>query len=188
VLAEMVARAALSQSLMTEKLARRDVTVPSEYRPDPMTTTRVREVMTTDVATLPAGANIADALGHFADGRHSAYPVVDGELRCVGIVSRSDVLTVAGDDPTPLAEAFGGDVITVASNDTCSPHCSGCWTRPSTTYRSSPPAASPGSAPAPMSCGPGTGSPTSSDASLGGSPGCVSAKVDGVTWTYRATT
>jgi CBS domain-containing protein len=114
----MIARATLSQSLMTEKLARRDVTVPSEYRPDPMTTTRVREVMTTEVATLPAAADIADALRHFAEGGHSAYPIVDDEHRCVGIVARSDLLAVPENEPTPLGEAFGGDVLTVAPGDT----------------------------------------------------------------------
>jgi len=84
VLAERIARATLSESLMTEKLSRRNVTVPSEFRPDAMATTRVREVMSTQVSTLPAGAVIADALEKFVNGRHSSYPVVaDGRL--VGI-------------------------------------------------------------------------------------------------------
>ena len=79
----MIARATLSESLMTEKLSRRNVTVPSEFRPDAMATTRVREVMSTQVSTLPAGAVIADALEKFVNGRHSSYPIVNGDGGCV---------------------------------------------------------------------------------------------------------
>jgi CIC family chloride channel protein len=118
ILAEMIARATLSESLMTEKLARRNVTVPSEFRPDAMATTRVREVMTTQVSTLPADALIADALEKFVNGKHSSYPIVNGDGECVGVVSRSDLLAVPADDQTPLAEAFGGEVVTVRPSDT----------------------------------------------------------------------
>src|SRR5262245_18182575 len=118
ILAEMIARATLSESLMTEKLARRNVTVPSEFRPDAMATTRVREVMTTQVSTLPADAVIADALEKFVSGKHSSYPIVNGDDECVGVVSRSDLLAVPADDQTPLAEAFGGEVVTVRPSDT----------------------------------------------------------------------
>ena len=54
VVADIVAGALLHESLMTEKLARRRVSVPGEYRPDVMSTTPVREIMTVDVTTLPA--------------------------------------------------------------------------------------------------------------------------------------
>jgi chloride channel protein, CIC family len=118
VLAEMIARAWLSESLMTEKLTRRNVTVPSEFRPDAMATTRVREVMTTQVSTLPADAEMTEALDRFVSGRHSSYPIVDGDGRCVGVVSRSDLLAVPEGDHTPLAEAFGGEVVTVRPGDT----------------------------------------------------------------------
>jgi CIC family chloride channel protein len=103
---------------MTEKLTRRNVTVPTEFRPDAMATTRVREVMTTQVSTLPADAVIADALDKFVNGRHSSHPIVDGDGRCVGVVSRSDLLAIPEGDHTPLAEAFGGEVVTVRPGDT----------------------------------------------------------------------
>jgi CIC family chloride channel protein len=97
VLAEMIARALLRESIMTEKLARRSVTVPGEYRPDVMTTTRVREIMSTDVQTLPAGASLTEAVDRFLDHGHSAYPVVDPDGQCIGIVTRADLLTANGD-------------------------------------------------------------------------------------------
>src|SRR5205085_6989577 len=44
VLADMIARMLLRESIMTEKLARRRVVVPGEYRPDVMSTTRVSDI------------------------------------------------------------------------------------------------------------------------------------------------
>ena len=117
VLADMVARALLAESLMTEKLARRRLTVPSDFRPDVMATTHVRDVMTAHVRTLPASTTVADALDRFVAGRHSAYPIVDVEGLCIGVVTRSDLLALAEDDSRTLAECFEGDVVSVASND-----------------------------------------------------------------------
>ena len=42
VLADLLARTLLPHSIMTEKLARRGVTVPSAYHADPLATTPVR--------------------------------------------------------------------------------------------------------------------------------------------------
>ena len=49
----------------------------------------------------------------FETGRHSAYPVVDADGRCVGVVTRDDVL--AGELTT--ATAGDADVVTVAAGD-----------------------------------------------------------------------
>lgn len=117
VLAELVTRATLHESLMTEKLARRRVHVPGEYRPDVMAATRVEDVMTTHVQSLPADATLADAHARFASGRHSAYPIVE-RGRCVGIVTRSDVLATPEDAVGVVGEAFAGDVVSVARGDT----------------------------------------------------------------------
>ena len=97
VIAEMIARTLLRESIMTEKLARRSVSVPGEYRPDVMATTRVREIMSTDLQTLPAGTPLGEAVDHFLANGHSAYPVVDQAGACVGVVSRADVLGANGD-------------------------------------------------------------------------------------------
>lgn len=117
VLAEIITRTLLRDSLMTEKLSRRRVTVPGDYRPDVMTTTRVGEIMTRQVITVPAGATLAEAKDRFVAGRHNACPIVDGD-RCVGIVTRSDLLAVQEGAPGTVGEAFGGEVISVAANDT----------------------------------------------------------------------
>ena len=99
VLAEMVARATLPESLMTEKLARRRVFVPSDYGPDVMASTHVRDIMSTPVVTLPVATSIGAAVDHFLAAHHSAAPVLDDDGRCVGMVTRSDVIAADDDDP-----------------------------------------------------------------------------------------
>jgi len=53
VLAEVVTTSLLRESLMTEKLSRRGVHVLSNYEADILAATRVRDVMTTEVETIP---------------------------------------------------------------------------------------------------------------------------------------
>jgi H+/Cl- antiporter ClcA/predicted transcriptional regulator len=117
VLAEIVARATLRESLMTEKLARRRVAVPSELRPDVMATTPVSRIMTTKVVALPAHISIAAAEEEVMEGHHSAFPIVDDEGRCVGIVTRSDLLASDEGCTGTIGEAFGGPVVSVAPDD-----------------------------------------------------------------------
>jgi CBS domain-containing protein len=122
VLADIVARSMLRDSLMTEKLTRRGLRVPEGYYPDVLTTTPVAMVMTREVASLPASAPVALAIERFragaGPGSHSAYPVVDDDGRCVGIVTRTDVLVGEADQATPLGEAYARDLVTVAPGDT----------------------------------------------------------------------
>lgn len=114
VLADLVAGAYLPESIMTEKLARRGLRVPSGYEPDVLRTATVGEIMTRDVVTLPASASPADVLGVVGGGAHRAYPVVDLDGRCVGVVTRDDVLmdaSAAPEDPRDLVTAAPSDPV-----------------------------------------------------------------------------
>lgn len=117
VLADLLARSLLNDSLMTEKLSRRGLLVPDAYHPDVLSTSTVASVMTREVLTLPATATIGVAVERFRTGGHSAYPIVDGDGRCVGIVSRSDLLA-AHEPGTTLGEAYARELVTVAPTDT----------------------------------------------------------------------
>jgi CBS domain-containing protein len=116
VLADLVASALLRENLMTEKLARRGLGVPHGYEPDRLRSTFVREVMSTAVNTIPATATVGDARDAIEDGQHSAYPLVDEGGRCVGIVTRGDVLASA-DDGGPVTDVASRDVVTVGPDD-----------------------------------------------------------------------
>jgi chloride channel protein, CIC family len=118
VLATLVVRSLSAVTLMSEKLARRGLVVPSDYHADVLASRRVEQVMTRDVQTLPTTATVGDAVAGFAAGGHSAYPVVDGDGRVVGVVSRGDL--VGGEEPeeSTLGELLSGPVAHVGPADT----------------------------------------------------------------------
>jgi chloride channel protein, CIC family len=118
VLGDLVARTLLHDSLMTEKLTRRGVRVPDSYHPDVLTTTTVAQVMTRQVATLPAHATTRDALARFQRPGHSAYPILDTTGRPTGIVTRGDLLATDDHLDTTLGEAYACELITAAPTDT----------------------------------------------------------------------
>jgi H+/Cl- antiporter ClcA/predicted transcriptional regulator len=86
----------MKRSILTEKIARRGYHVSREYSVDPLELITLESVMTKNVVTVPASLPVAELLRNyfFADGHglHQAYPVVDASGRCVGVLSRSNLL------------------------------------------------------------------------------------------------
>ena len=117
VIADIVASSLMRESLMTEKLSRRGLRVHAEYEVDVFRTTQVRDVMTRDVATLPADATVADARALFDRPGHSAYPVVEDGC-VIGIVSRSDAIREGAEPTDPVTSIASMDVVTVLPDDT----------------------------------------------------------------------
>jgi chloride channel protein, CIC family len=118
VIADLVAGALLDHGLMTEKLARRGLHVPLDYEPDYLQATQVRAAMATPATVLDANVLIGDARDRIDSTSHSAYPLVDGQRRCVGIVSRSDLLAADATPDVPLNKIASLDVVSVAPDDT----------------------------------------------------------------------
>jgi IMP dehydrogenase len=54
--------------------------------------TQLRQVMSADPFTVPAGTDAERAFGLLHEGRHRLAPVVDGDGRCVGILTRTGAL------------------------------------------------------------------------------------------------
>ena len=61
---------------------------------------------------------IGDLAKRFQAGGHGAYPIVDGDGRCVGIIARGDLLRNPWPDDTPAGAVSADDVVSVASSDT----------------------------------------------------------------------
>jgi CIC family chloride channel protein len=82
VVAVLVARRLMTDSLLTEKLTRRGLRVHHDYEVDQSKRSVVRDIMTTDVMTLPLFASVDAARGVIAEQAHTAYPLVSPDGRC----------------------------------------------------------------------------------------------------------
>ncbi len=117
VTAEIVSSALLPDTLMTEKLTRRGLHVVADYGADVLAGTTIRDVMTTDVATLPEDATVDRAREEVARTSHSAYPLVDRGGRCIGTVSRHDLLNVSTPPGTVVSTLVSKEWRTAAPGD-----------------------------------------------------------------------
>ncbi|HEX5616203.1 MAG TPA: CBS domain-containing protein [Acidimicrobiia bacterium] len=77
------------------------------------TTTRVREVMTTQVATLRADQPISEAADLLAAGRYGAMPVVDDSGRLVGLLRDEDLIVSEARLHVPTVISFLGATFTL---------------------------------------------------------------------------
>jgi len=117
VLAGLVASVFLEHNLMTEKLSRQGVPVPSGYEPDVLRHTPVRSAMSSPAETLVSDTSVAEARRQFAAGAHGAYPLVSSDGSCVGIITRGDLLTDDVSDDEPIEQVASADVVTVSPDD-----------------------------------------------------------------------
>jgi CBS domain-containing protein len=112
----------MRRSILTEKVARRGHHLSREYRVDPFTLTRARDVMTTAVQTLPGDMTLHQTAA-FLTGpptSHPSFPVVECDGRVLGIVDPPTVLRWrrAGQHRrTTLREFFAGTRSIVAHPD-----------------------------------------------------------------------
>ena len=83
-------------SIMTEKLARRGVSLRTEYALDYLSRVAVRTVGIRAVATLRAGDTVGEARAWLASGAdgmsHQGFPVVDDIGGLIGVLTRRDIL------------------------------------------------------------------------------------------------
>ena len=95
-------------SIMTEKLARRGVSVRFEYSVDHLAHVRVGDVAAADVVTLGGSATLGTVRGWLASGAghttHQGFPVLDPVGLLIGVVTRRDILDAAHSDTRTIAE------------------------------------------------------------------------------------
>ncbi len=117
VVADLLAGTLLRDSIMTEKLTRRGLKVHTDYEVDVLRTLPVRDIMTRQVETLPATATVADARAVLANGNHGAYPIVDDDGTCLGIIARGDLLRIGDADDDRLLDHASREVVAVSPDD-----------------------------------------------------------------------
>ena len=95
VVAFLITRFLARESIDTLALARLGITYhfrePERPVPGVLQTTRVDQVMTRDVATVPPAMSLDDLARRFNETGHHGFPVVDGLDRLLGIVTLSDL-------------------------------------------------------------------------------------------------
>jgi H+/Cl- antiporter ClcA len=98
----LVSSLLMRNSIMTEKLARRGVRVPSEYSADFLDLVAVGDACSKTVVTVSADEPIASLRAQASS--HQGFPVVDAAGRLVGVVTRRDFLDAARPDTTRAGE------------------------------------------------------------------------------------
>ena len=94
VTAHLVTVLLMRRSILTEKIARRGHHLLREYRVDPFALTRVADIMTRNVETLPVATTLHQATAFLTQPTttHPSFPVVDAERHVVGIVDPPTLL------------------------------------------------------------------------------------------------
>ncbi|MDD5542600.1 MAG: chloride channel protein [Acidobacteriia bacterium] len=113
------------KTIMTEKLARRGLRVPSEYEADVLHQFTVADVMGDSVNTIPATMKLTELQERVGHGdpqvtQHQAIPLVDEEGKLVGIITRGDLLRAINSNPDgnmTVAEAGTKPVVTAFPNE-----------------------------------------------------------------------
>ena len=119
----MTARLLAKNSIMSEKIVRRGVSVPSQYEADVYAHTTVGAVMETDLTLIPAETPARELLEKIAAhdpevSRRQAYLLGDGDGNLAGIVTRGDLVKAAESPDLELSLiSLGSDRLVVAYPD-----------------------------------------------------------------------
>ena len=112
----------MKRSILTEKIARRGHHLVREYRVDPFALTRVREVMTSKVESVPSTMTLHGAAAFLTapETRHPSFPVVDGDGHVLGLIDPPAILRwrrAGTHRTTTLGELLAGSKVTLAYPD-----------------------------------------------------------------------
>jgi chloride channel protein, CIC family len=112
----------MRRSILTEKVARRGHHLVREYRVDPFALTRVSEVMTKAVETVPSTMTLHGAAAFLTNPKtgHPSFPVVDANHRVLGVIDPPSVLRwrrAGKHRTTTLDTLLAGSKIAVAHPD-----------------------------------------------------------------------
>jgi CIC family chloride channel protein len=98
----------MRNSIMTEKIVRRGVNVPTEYHADPLESLRVGDFATTPARTVnesdPASTLITSILERKPAFSHQGFPVIDAQGALLGVITRKDLLALPPESELPVGD------------------------------------------------------------------------------------
>ncbi|HET9033628.1 MAG TPA: CBS domain-containing protein, partial [Dokdonella sp.] len=112
--AYMVSGLLMRHTIMTEKIARRGVRVPSDYSADYLDSITVGEICSRNVVSLRANQNLGETRDWLlrsgsADAHHQGFPILDAHDHLLGVLTRRVLL-----DPAFSDSASVGDLVSHA--------------------------------------------------------------------------
>jgi CBS domain-containing protein len=118
--AYLISALLMRNTIMTEKIARRGIKVPSEYAADYLEQVSVGTVCSRDVATLQTTQTLAEVrrwlAEESADTQHRSYPVVDEQGDVKGMLPRRTLLDPQWHYTLALGELLSGPPIAVSES------------------------------------------------------------------------
>jgi len=120
--AYLVSGLLMRQTIMTEKIARRGVRVPSDYSADFLDQVLVREVCSRDVVSLDAEQRVAEARAWLArraaGSTHQGFPVLDAAGGLAGVVTQREIWDAQAQDEAPIASLLRRPPLVVRADHT----------------------------------------------------------------------
>ncbi len=120
--AYLVSSLMMRNTIMTEKIARRGVNVPSEYEADFLTQVFVRDCATKKVYSVKAEdevSKVRDWLTSGEDGTlHYGYPVIDKNERLAGVISRREIENIEVPGNKKVKDILQGNLVAIFEENT----------------------------------------------------------------------
>ncbi len=120
--AYLVSCGLMRHSIMTEKIARRGIRVPSEYAADHLAQVLVKDVAMRAVVSLPASMTVAESRLFLSSTRpgsgHQGFPLVGDAGDLIGLLTRRDLLAPTADPDATLARLVTRRPLTVSPDAT----------------------------------------------------------------------
>ena len=110
----------MQNTIMTEKIVRRGVRVPSEYQADFLNQISVRDAASSPVVTLNATDTLREIQAWFHSGapaaHHQGYPVLDAAGQVQGVVTRRDILGIGATDERSIGDLIQRTPVVISEN------------------------------------------------------------------------
>jgi len=120
--AYLVSGLLMRNTIMTEKIVRRGVRVPSDYAADYLDQIYVRDACSRDVVNLAAGQTIADVrqwlASQGANTKHQGFPVLDAQGQVMGVITRRQLYDASVDIHTSVQSLIKVPPIVVREDHT----------------------------------------------------------------------